>query len=40
MTTTTELNRDTDAIFRHSTSTYEQRWYEAGAVPTTKGAPQ
>jgi hypothetical protein len=40
MTTTTEPNRDTDAIFRHSTSTYQQRWYEANAVHTTKGAPQ
>ena len=28
------------AIFRHSTSTYWQRWYEANAVHTTKGAPQ
>jgi hypothetical protein len=40
MTTTTEPDRDTDAIFRHSTSTYQQRWYEANAVHTTIGAPQ
>ena len=26
--------------FRHSTSTYQQRWYEANAVHTTKGASQ
>jgi hypothetical protein len=40
MTMATELNRDTGAIFRHSTSTYRQRWYEVSAVHTTKGAPQ
>jgi hypothetical protein len=40
MTAATEPDRDTDAIFRHSTSTCQQRWYEAGAVHTTKGAPQ
>jgi hypothetical protein len=38
--TTTEVDRDTEAIFRHSTSTYQQRWFEAGAAHTTKGAPQ
>ena len=40
MTTAKEPDRNTGAIFRHSTSRYQQRWYEAGAVHNTKGAPQ